>query len=78
MVYAHTQREFDELVSRIEHFAAATGKGYETSIDIVSPDYWPLVWYLRDYPKAIFHGRLYDTSDADMIVAKKDDQDEAL
>lgn len=78
MIYAHTQREFDELVSRIEHFAAATGKGYETSIDIVSPDYWPLVWYLRDYPKAIFHGRLYDTSDADMIVAKKDDQDEAL
>jgi predicted membrane-bound mannosyltransferase len=74
MVYAHTQREFLDMVREIERFAEASGKGKEASIDVVSPDYWPLVWYLKDYPKAIFHGRITDSS-AEMIVAKKGEQD---
>ena len=74
MVYAHTQREFLDMVADIERFAAESGKGKETAIDIVSPDYWPLVWYLKDYPKAVFHGRIADST-AEMIVAKKNDQD---
>jgi hypothetical protein len=34
-----------------------------------------MVWYLRDYKQANFHGRLVDTNDAEMIIAKKDEQD---
>ena len=34
-----------------------------------------MVWYLRDYKQANFHGQLVDTNDAEMIVAKKGDQD---
>ena len=76
MVYAHTQREFLDMVRDIEHFAEVSGKGRETAIDVVSPDYWPLVWYMRDYPKAIFHGRIADTNPPpEMIVAKKGEQD---
>ncbi len=76
MVYAHTQREFLDMVRDIEHFAEISGKGKEAAIDIVSPDYWPLVWYLRDYPKAVFHGRIADTNPPpEMIVAKKGEQD---
>lgn len=74
MVYAHTSREFIEMVRDIERFAEASGKGEEASIDVVSPDYWPLVWYLKDYKKAIFHGRMAE-SKAEVIVAKKGDQD---
>lgn len=74
MVYAHTSREFIDMVRDIENFAELSGKGRDASIDIVSPDYWPLVWYLKDYPKAIFHGRIADLA-AEMIVAKKGEQD---
>jgi predicted membrane-bound mannosyltransferase len=24
----------------------------------MSPDYWPLPWYLRDYPRAGYYGRI--------------------
>lgn len=76
MVYAHTQREFLDMVRDIEHFADVSGKGKDAAIDIVSPDYWPLVWYMRDYPKAVFHGRIADTTPPpEMIVAKKGEQD---
>jgi len=74
MVYAHTSREFLDMVRDIEHFAEVSGKGKEASIDIVSPEYWPLVWYLKDYKKAIFHGKMAE-SNAEVIVAKKGDQD---
>lgn len=74
-VYAHTRREFLDMVADIERFAEVSGKGSETTVEVVSPDYWPLVWYLRDYPKAIFHGKFFDTRTAEMIVAKKGEQD---
>jgi predicted membrane-bound mannosyltransferase len=74
-VYAHTRREFLELDTAIKHYAEKSGKGTEAVIEIVSPDYWPMVWYLKDYSHANFHGRIVDTNGAEMIVAKKDDQD---
>ena len=74
MVYAHTQREFHDMVRDIERFAEISGKGKDAGIDVVSPDYWPLVWYLREYPKAVFHGRMADST-AEIIVAKKGEQD---
>ncbi len=74
-VYAHTDREFLDMVAEIERFATISGKEKDAAVDVVSPDYWPLVWYMRDYPKAIFHGRLVDNPTAEMIVAKKRDQD---
>jgi len=74
-VYAHTKREFLDMMSRIEHYAAKSGKGKEAAIDIVSPDYWPMVWYTNDFPKAVYHGRMIDNSNAEVIVSKKNDQD---
>ena len=74
-VYAHTKREFVDMVDEIEQFAEKSGKGKQAKIQIVSPDYWPLVWYLRDYPNAGFFGRMSDADGAEMIVAKKEEQD---
>ena len=74
-VYAHTRRAFLDLITQIERYADKSGKGKDASIDVVSPDYWPMVWYMKDYPKAIFHAQIVDTNTAEMIVAKKDDQD---
>jgi uncharacterized protein (TIGR03663 family) len=75
LIYAHTDREFHDMVDKIEYYAEKSGRGTEMKVEIVSPDYWPLVWYLRNYKQANFHGRLVDTADAEMIVAKKNDQD---
>jgi uncharacterized protein (TIGR03663 family) len=74
-VYAHTNREFLELMRQIEYYAEKSGKGEEAKIDVVSPDYWPMVWYLRNYKQANFHGHIVEPSGGEMIVAKKRDQD---
>lgn len=77
-IYAHTRREFLDMVSEIERYAAKSGKGKEAAVQIVSPDYWPLVWYMNDYPKAVFHAAIVDAASAEMIVAKKKDQDDKV
>jgi uncharacterized protein (TIGR03663 family) len=76
-VYAHTKRGFLDMVDQIKIHADKSGKGKDAVIDIVSPDYWPLTWYLLDY-KANFHGRIIDGASAELIVAKKDAQDAVL
>ena len=74
-VYAHTKTEFLELVSQIDHYAEKSGKGKHAKIQIVSPDYWPLVWYTKDYDSAFYHGKIVPADKAEMIVAKTPDQD---
>ncbi len=77
-IYAHTRREFKDLISEIERYAEKSGKGKQTAVQIVSPDYWPMVWYMNDYPKAIFHATMAEAAGAEMIVAKKKDQDDKV
>jgi uncharacterized protein (TIGR03663 family) len=74
-VYAHTNREFLALMHEVEYYADKSGRGKDAKIEVVSPDYWPMVWYLRDYKQANFHGHIVDVTDAEMIIAKKNDQD---
>ncbi len=74
-VYAHTQRGFLDLIKKIEYFADKSGLDKDATIEIVSPDYWSMPWYMREYSHANFHGKIVDASTAEMIVAKKDEQD---
>lgn len=74
-IYAHTKRGFVDLVNQIHYYADKSGRGTEATIEIVSPDYWPMPWYLNDYTKANFHGKLVDASTAEIIVAKSVDQE---
>ncbi len=74
-VYAHTKRGLHDLIYKIEYYADKSSKGKNATIEIVSPDYWPMTWYLVDYKHANFFGNLIDASTSEMIVAKKDDQD---
>jgi len=70
-VYAHTRRGFLDLIREIERYAEKSGKGKQASIEIISPDYWSMPWYLRDYPKAIFHGKFADANTSEMVVASE-------
>ena len=77
-VYAHTYRSFLDMIREIDHYAEKSGKGRDAAIDIVSPDYWPMVWYVKDYPNAVFHGMMIEPKRSEIVIAKKDAQDEEI
>lgn len=66
-VYAHTTRGLLDLVKEIDRIAAGQS-GSQTGITIVSPDYWPLPWYLRNYPRVGYYGRLAQSTEAIIIA----------
>lgn len=73
--YAHTRRDFLNLVKQIEEIAAGNPAGKNIGITIMSPEHWPLPWYLRDYPNAGYWGKIVDTQEP-IIVAHQDQKAE--
>jgi predicted membrane-bound mannosyltransferase len=61
-VFVHTTRQAFDLLEEIDALGAELGTGADTGISIVSPDYWPLPWYLRDHQGAAFWGYLQNES----------------
>jgi len=66
-VYAHTRRGTLDLVRNIEQIAAE-GDGDKTGITIMSRDYWPLPWYLRDFSRTAYFGDITATSEQIIIA----------
>jgi len=64
--YAQTPRAFLKLVEEIDG-SAERFQGKQTSIAVLSPDYWPLPWYVRDYSNAGFYGKVVPTT-ADLVI----------
>jgi uncharacterized protein (TIGR03663 family) len=60
-VFVHSTRQTFALLNEIDTLDAQLA-GDDTGISIVSPDYWPLPWYLRDHPGAAFWGFLQNES----------------
>ncbi|HKO43624.1 MAG TPA: flippase activity-associated protein Agl23 [Pyrinomonadaceae bacterium] len=76
-VYAHTRRETLRLLDEINRIAQRTHNGYQTGITIVAPDYWPLPWYLRDYSRVGYFGRMV-ASNEPIIIATQGQEDEVI
>jgi uncharacterized protein (TIGR03663 family) len=70
-VYAHTRRETLKLLDEINKVAERTHQGTDTGITIVSADYWPLPWYLRDYKRVGYHGHMTPSNEP-IIIARQD------
>ena len=70
-VYAHTRRETLKLVDEINKLAERTHQGGEIGITIVSPEYWPLPWYLRDYKRVGYNGQMTPSTEP-IIIARQD------
>ncbi|MGH9901440.1 MAG: flippase activity-associated protein Agl23 [Pyrinomonadaceae bacterium] len=68
-VYAHTHRDFLRMVGEVERLAARAGTGKETPVTVVTPDYWPLPWYLRDYKGVGYAGSVGTVSEP-IVIAK--------
>ena len=73
-VYAHTTRPTLDLVKQIDEIAKQES-GALTGISIVSPDYWPLPWYLRDYSRVGYFGRMAASSEA-IVIANENQKSE--
>lgn len=69
-VYAHSRREMLNLVDQINHLAQVTGEGGQMGVTIVSPDYWPLPWYFRDYTRVGYYGRITASTEPVIIASE--------
>ena len=66
-VYAHTTRPLLDLVNQVEQIAKEN-QGGQTGITIVSPDYWPLPWYFRNFSRVGYYGRMSPSSEPILIA----------
>ncbi|HEX5083737.1 MAG TPA: flippase activity-associated protein Agl23 [Blastocatellia bacterium] len=57
-VYAQTDRNIFDLVQALKDEIDKLPSGSQTPVYVAMPEYWPLPWYLRDYPNVDFSGRL--------------------
>jgi uncharacterized protein (TIGR03663 family) len=74
-VYAHTVRDFLRLVDEIDSIAAGNPAGKDIGIVVMSPEYWPLPWYLRSYRRAGFWDKIVETSEPILIVHQNQAQE---
>lgn len=68
-VYAHTTRGLLDLVKQVDNIAKEED-GARTGITIVSPDYWPLPWYFRNYTRVGYYGRLAPATEPVLIASE--------
>ena len=73
-VYAHTKRNTLALVNEVERIAKENA-GNKTGISIVSPDYWPLPWYFRNFSRVGYYGQMAATTEP-LIIANANQKDE--
>ncbi|HMJ25537.1 MAG TPA: flippase activity-associated protein Agl23 [Pyrinomonadaceae bacterium] len=66
-VYAHTRRELLQMLDEIDRVTKRMGTGTDTGIALVSPDYWPLPWYFRDYKKVGYYQQIVATNEPIII-----------
>ena len=73
-VYAHTKRGTLNLVNEVDRIAKENS-GNTTGITIVSPDYWPLPWYFRNFTRVGYYGRMAASTEP-VIIANANQKDE--
>jgi len=74
-VYGHTYREFLPMVDEIKRLGQKSGLKEEIDIAVLSPDYWPLPWYLNDFKRIGYYGRVSPTSSALVIINASQEQE---
>lgn len=74
LVYVQTKRDIYNLLDRLESLSNKCGKNM--TINIVSREYWPLPWYLREYKNAKFWGNVISNPNAPVIIVDKNGETE--
>jgi len=71
-VYAHSVRDVVRLAETIERLAEVHPAGHEMLIRVITPDYWPLPWYLRRFNRVGYWDSLLGDCDAPVIITSLD------
>ena len=66
-VYAHTRRETLVMLDQVDQVANRMKTGHDTGVAIVSPEYWPLPWYFRDYKRVGYYQKVVPTTEPIII-----------
>ena len=66
-VYAHTRRETLVMLDQIDQIAKQMKTGHDTGVALVSPEYWPLPWYFRDYKRVGYYQKVVPTTEPVII-----------
>jgi predicted membrane-bound mannosyltransferase len=74
-VYGHTYRAFLPMVDDIKRIARKSGLGNEIDIAVLSPDYWPLPWYLNDFKRIGYYSKVSQTNSALVIINSSQEAD---
>ncbi len=72
--YVHTSRDVFKLISEIKRLATVSGLEKEISVNVLTDVYWPLPYYLKEYPRALYWAALEDLSDWDaplLVISKQ-------
>lgn len=74
-VYAHTRRETLVLLDQIDRIATKMNTGKDTGIALVSPEYWPLPWYFRDYKRVGYYQKVVPTTEPIIIGSSSQEEE---
>ena len=74
-VYAHSVPDVILLARRIGEIAALHADGPSMPVHVISPDYWPLPYYLRRLNHIGYWNNIPDLPDAPVIVVSSDLQE---
>ncbi|OQZ03634.1 MAG: hypothetical protein B6D34_06850 [Candidatus Brocadia sp. UTAMX1] len=69
LVYVQTKRDIYNLLDRLKSLSNTCGQNM--AINVVSREYWPLPWYLREYKNAKFWGGIIENPNAPVIIVDK-------
>jgi uncharacterized protein (TIGR03663 family) len=72
-VYVHTTRQIFELLKRIDEIQQRRGSEGRLAVAIVSPDHFPLTWYLRSYAVGTY-GEIVVTNDAIVLGSREQEK----
>lgn len=68
-VYAHTKREYVDLINAVKQIGERAGTKLDTHINVAAPEYWPMPWYLREYKNVGYQGRVIPSITDPVIIA---------
>jgi len=71
-VYSHTSTDAVRAAQQIRAVALLAPDGKDSAIKVISPEYWPLPWYLRDFSRVGYWYELPTDPIAPIIIASPD------
>jgi uncharacterized protein (TIGR03663 family) len=66
--YAHSKRDFLNLVNDVEHIAAGNPAGKNIEIAVLAVEHWPLPWYLREFAHVGYYGKVMPATEPIVIA----------